>query len=1007
MEEEERRPPVQPPAPAVAAVRRPGPPVHQTSPAAAKIALFRSLFRGREDVYSRRYESRRTGRSGYQPACVHEWVRGVCEKPRVRCSECAHRQLLPVTDEVVRGHLTGRDSSGAPFVMGLYPMLLDETCFLLVVDFDGNEWMADARVFREACRRLGFPVVLERSPSGRGGHFWFFFEEAVPALLARKLGSAVLTTAMEARPEIGLRSYDRLIPNQDTLPNGGFGSLVALPLQHDARQRGNSVFVDDSFAAYPDPWAFLSRAPRLGHAFVESFVREAERRDRVIGIPGVVPDAGDPSGRSAPAPSRRRAHEPVPGPLPGSLEIGLGDQVYFRKAELPPPLRNRLIRLAAFRNPEFQQAQALRLSTHAIPRIIGCAEDFPEHLGLPRGCLAEAVGLLKSLGIRTVVRDERQAGRPLTCTFQGELRPEQKEAADALLEHDTGVLAATTAFGKTVVAAWLIAARGVNTLVLVHRRQLLEQWVDRLAMFLGIPPKGIGRLGGGRRRLNGSLDVALVQSLARKGSVEDAVADYGHLVVDECHHLAAPSFELVARRARARYVVGLSATLTRKDGHHPMIFMQCGPVRHRVDARRQAAARPFTHEVIVRPTGFHAGQGGSGNPRSDFQHLFAAVTADEARNALICADVLEAMASGRSVLVLTERTGHLEALAAKLIPQAPQAIVLRGGLGRLELREAFRRLAATPADRNPLLLATGRFIGEGFDDSRLDTLFVTLPVSWHGTIAQYVGRLHRVHEGKREVRVYDYADLDVPMLARMFERRCRGYEAVGYTLLLPASAVPGWPAEVPLPVDASWKHDYAAGVRRLVRDGVDANLGRLFVGATGAPGADAEGIARARSASEAFLFRRLGTLPETAGRFRLNASLPIAFDNQGRMEVDFLDEAARLVVEVDGAQHLGDPVAYRRDRRKDALLQENGYRVLRFLAEDLSRELDGTLDAILRAISNRDRTGRGFGGVGGGGLGRTFCEPPSGAHDTHDQSPEQAPGIEGQRVEKNVAAAAG
>lgn len=939
-------------------------PVDVRSPAADKIALFRSLFRGRDDVYPRRFESRRTGRSGYQPACGNEWVRGVCEKPRLRCSECPHRRLLPITDEVVRWHLSGQDASGAPFVMGVYPMLLDETCFFLAVDFDGDAWRHDATAFRGACRRLNLPVALERSRSGNGGHFWFFFEEAIPAALARTLGFAILTAALEGRPEIGLRSYDRLFPNQDTLPTGGFGNLIALPLQREARSHGNSVFVDESFTPFPDPWEFLSRVPRLAYASVQSLVHEAEKRDRVVGVRSVAPDPTDESRPWTLTPSRCSSREPIPGPLPSSLEIVLADQVYLPKAGLPPALRNRLVRLAAFQNPEFLKAQAMRLPAYDLPRIVACAEDFPQHIGLPRGCLHEVEDLLRTLGIEGRVRDERNPGEPLPCTFAGELRPEQRQAAEALLKHDTGVLAATTAFGKTVVAAWLIAARGVNTLVLVHRQQLLEQWVERLAMFLGIPLRSIGRLGGGRCRLNGQLDVALVQSLARQGTVRDEVCQYGHLVVDECHHLSARSFELVARRARARYVLGLSATLTRKDGHHPIIFMQCGPVRHRVDARHQAAARPFTHQVIVRPTGFRSPRGGTANPRADFQQLVAEVTADETRNAMIVEDVLRAESAGRSILVLTERTDHLEALAARVSPRVPHAVVLRGGMSRRKLREALARLAATPSGRTPLLLATGRFAGEGFDDARLDTLFVTLPVSWHGTVAQYVGRLHRLHEGKREVTVYDYADLDVPMLSRMFERRCRGYEAVGYTILLPASALPGWPQDVPLPVDAAWKHDYAASVRRLVRDGVDAPLGHLFVGAASAPGADTEGIARARSASEAFLFRRLETLPDTRGRFRLNRSLPIAFDHQGRMEVDLVDEASRLVIEIDGSQHLGDPAAYRRDRRKDALLQENGYLVLRFLADDLSRDLDGTLDAILRAISHRESGGRWAGRAG-------------------------------------------
>lgn len=641
----------------------PLPRISAESPAQDKIALFRSLFRGRDDVYPVRFESRRTGRSGYQPACGNEWVPGVCEKPRIRCSECAHRRLLPVTDEVVRWHLSGKDPSGRPFVMGLYPMLLDETCFLLAVDFDGDAWVEDARAFGEVCRTLDLPVVLERSRSGNGGHFWFFFEEALPASLARKLGSVVLTAALESRPEIGLRSYDRLFPNQDTLPTGGFGNLIALPLQREARRRENSLFVDNTFQAYPDQWAFLSQVPRLGYRTVQSIVRQAEGRDRVLGIRSVEPEETPTPRPWALAPSRRPVDDLGPLTMTGPLELVLGDQIYVPKTGLPPVLRNRLVRIAAFQNPEFHKAQALRLSTHDLPRIVSCTEDLPEHLGLPRGCLSEVEALLKSLGIRTVIRDERCAGRPLDVSFQGQLRPDQKQAVEALVKHDIGVLAATTAFGKTVVAAWMIAARRVNTLILVHRQQLLEQWVDRLGAFLGIPARSIGRLGGGRRRLNGSLDVALVQSLVRNGTVQDAVADYGQLIVDECHHLSARSFELVARRAKARHVLGLSATLTRKDGHHPIIFMQCGPVRHRVDARLQAVARAFTHEVIVRTTGFRAPEGGSANPRADFQRIFAAVTTHESRNALICSDVLDAVAAGRSILLLTERTEHLEALA--------------------------------------------------------------------------------------------------------------------------------------------------------------------------------------------------------------------------------------------------------------------------------------------------------------------------------------------------------
>lgn len=926
--------------------------VSRNSPPAAKIALFRSLFRGRDDVYPRRFESRRTGRSGYSPVCANEWVRGLCDKPAVRCPECPNRRFLPFTDETVRQHLAGQDETGGEFVIGVYPMLLDESCFFLAADFNKEGWQEDMAAIRETCHRMGLVATIERSRSGNGAHLWLFFDAAIPAILARKLGAHILTETMERRPEIGLDSYDRLFPNQDTLPRGGFGNLIALPLQKRARDNGHSVFVDDRLLPWPDQWAFLSSVRKIARVEAEAIVGAADRRGRVVGVRLPVLDEDDEEPWTLPA-SRRHAELPMAGPLPKSLQLILGNEIYIAGEGLPAALRNRLLRLAAFQNPEFCRAQAMRLPTFGKPRIICCAAEYPLHIGLPRGCLDEIRDLLAGLGIECVLRDERNAGTPLSASFRGSLRPEQQVAAEALAGHDQGVLAATTAFGKTVVAAWLIAKRGVNTLVLVHRQQLLEQWVERLSAFLELPAAAIGRIGGGRRKPNGRLDVALIQSLVRHGAVDERVGQYGHLVIDECHHLPACSFEQLARRARARYVLGLSATVIRKDGHHPIIFMQCRPVRHRVKAREQAAGRPFSHNVWVRPTAFRQLAADDADLRVRFHDLHTALIADESRNRLIIDDVAEAVRAGRSPVVLTERTDHLVQLAGRLSPVVRHLVVLRGGMGRKPLQEALDRLAAIPEEEERVVLATGGFLGEGFDDARLDTLFLTLPVSWRGTIAQYAGRLHCLHDHKREVRIYDYADLNVPMLARMFDRRCTGYEAVGYSILLPASAVPGWPPEVPLPVEPEWKRDYAASVQRLIRDGVDVPLGKLFVHATRVFEPGAQGADRARSASEAFLYRRLETLPETAGRFVLNSDLPIPFDGRGEMEVDLLSTETRVAVEVDGAQHLGDREAYRRDRRKDALLQENGYLVLRFLAEDVGKHLDDVLDTLLRAMANR------------------------------------------------------
>lgn len=930
--------------------------IYRQSSPEVKIGLFRALFRGREDVFARRFESRRTGRSGYAPACANEWVRGICEKPRIKCAACAHRQFIPVSDAVVRAHLLGQDRERRPFVMGVYPMLADESCFFLAVDLDKEGWREDAGALLESCSELGVPAALERSRSGNGAHLWCFFDEALPAVLARKLGTALLTHAMGQRPELGFASYDRLFPNQDTLPKGGFGNLIALPLQAAAREQGNSLFVDSSFRAYEDQWAFLSEQPRLSVREVETVVDQAERRGQILGVPR-VPDDDDRMRRPWELTPSRTPRESLTGDLPERISAVLSDRIYLPKDDLSPPLRNQLLRLAAFQNPEFYRAQVMRLPTYDKPRVIGCAEEFPGHIALPRGCLESLRKTLREHGVKIRVRDKRTAGQPIDVVFQGTLRPDQEEAGRALVPHATGVLAATTAFGKTVLAAAMIAERGVNTLVLVHRRQLMDQWAERLTAFLNLEEKQIGRLGGGRRKLKGVVDIALLQSVVRKGVVDDRIADYGHVIVDECHHVSATNVELAVRAAKAKYILGLSATVTRKDGHHPIIFMQCGPVRHVVSARDHAGTSELVKEVIVRPTRFDPPpENEHEDVRVDFAHLMDQLTRDAQRNETICEDVAVAVSAGAFPLVLTERTEHVDRLAHRLQERGIDAIRIRGGMSKRDLQDALRRIADSAGGLTRAVVATGRFVGEGFDAPGLDALFVAMPVSWKGTVAQYVGRLHRLCEGKDRVRVFDYADLDVPTLARMFDRRCKTYRRQGYSVLLPASALPGWPQDVPLPVDEKWRQTYTASVQRLIRDGVDVPLAALFADVATIESLDTrKGAERARSASEAFLFRRLESLPETQGRFQLNVRLSIPFRTQPSMEVDFLDEQSRIVIELDGAHHFGDLEAYRRDRTKDYLLQEHGYCVLRFLAEDLGHHLNEVLDTILRALDHSSR----------------------------------------------------
>jgi superfamily II DNA or RNA helicase len=750
----------------------------------AKISLFRSLFKGRDDVYPRRFESTKTGRSGYQPACQNEWVRGICKKPKIKCRDCDNKNYLPVTDQVIRNHLMGFDpSANSPkdFTIGVYPLLDDETCWFLAADFDKDTWKEDVIAFLETCQVHNVPAILERSRSGNGGHVWIFFSEPIPASLARRLGSYLLTRTMEHRPEIGLDSYDRFFPNQDTMPKGGFGNLIALPLQKKPRDRDNSVFVDESFEPYPDQWAFLSTVRRLNRLEIDAIVDEASEFGGILGIRHAITDDEDDEPWTAP-PSRRRKEKPITTPLPDSISLVLGNQLYVAKEDVPPPLKNQLIRLAAFQNPEFYKAQAMRLSTYDKPRIIGCCEDFPNHIGMPRGCLDDVIELLQFHKVKSEIIDERFPGSPIDLQFQGILRPEQQEAANAMLSADIGVLSATTGFGKTVIAAYMIAQRKTNTLILVHRRQLLHQWKAQLASFLDLSDSQIGQIGGGKRKPTEEIDIATIQSLYRKSVVDDIVGEYGYLIVDECHHVSAWSFENVVRQSKAKYVTGLSATVTRKDGHHPIIFMQCGSVLHRVDERKQAEARPFNHKAIIRKTEFTLPEAIQDEERPSIHQIYTALVNDEKRNNMIVKDVMNAINNKRSPVVLTERIQHLTYWADRLSSKVRNMFVFQGGMGAKKIQLLKEQLIDLPDDEERLILATGRYLGEGFDDARLDTLFLTLPISWRGTLTQYAGRLHRLHYSKKEVLVYDYVDFDVPVLVRMFDKRRRGYKSIGYEI---------------------------------------------------------------------------------------------------------------------------------------------------------------------------------------------------------------------------------
>ena len=732
---------------------------------AEKISLFRALFHGRNDVFPVQWENGK-GKSGYSPACDNEWKQGLCKKAQgVKCGECTVSAFTSVSDGVIYNHLSGKHT------VGVYPLREDDSCVLLAVDFDGSDWKSDVCAYAKSCREFDIPVAVEISRSGNGAHAWIFFSSSVQAVDARRLGTAILSYTCAQIKQLELKSYDRLFPNQDRLPKGGFGNLIVLPLQKSPRAKGCSVFVDSKMNPYPDQWLFLKKIKRMDPRDIDPIVLQASGGKHPLDVAFIEnEDLAKPWAR------RSGASGLLSGSIPRKVTMTFANLLYFEKSQLPLCLSNRLIRLAAFQNPEFYKAQKMRFSTWDKPRVIGCAENFPNHIGLPRGCLDDAIELLTQNNIHHEIVDERVTGDAINLSFSANLRLDQEAAVAGMLNHDHGVLCAPTAFGKTVSAAAMVARRNVPTLVILHRKDLLDQWKEQLAMFLGLAASDIGVIGGGKSKITGIVDIALNQSISRKGKVKSLVELYGHIIVDECHHVGAVSFEAILKRVKAKYVLGLTATPIRRDGKQPVIFMCIGPVRY---TATKAASAPQDLKVTPQTVSTSIELPENTGIQSIYQHLVH----DEVRTKKIVSRTVQLYTEGRKVLVLTERKEHLEIMSTHLKNLIPNIFVLHGGIKSKARREIIELLKALPPSEPRIVLAIGKLIGEGFDHPPLDTLVLTMPVSWKGTLQQYAGRLHREHAEKSSVRIYDFVDNGHPYLLSMWEKRKRGYRAMGYQII--------------------------------------------------------------------------------------------------------------------------------------------------------------------------------------------------------------------------------
>lgn len=722
-----------------------------------KIQLFTSLFKWRTDIYAKRWESNKTWKSGYTPACKNEFDKIKCNKFKIKCSNCLNRELLPLTEDVILKHLTGQ------ITIGIYPLLQGDLCHFLAIDFDKKTFEKDVIAFWDTCNELNIPMYVEKSRSGNWAHIWIFFSEKILAKNARKLWTILLTKTMD-KMSISMSSYDRLFPNQDTMPNWWFWNLIALPFQGKSSKDWNTLFVNEYFEPLENQQEILANVKRLNNNDILEFLRKND--DDFVEEEEILDEDE--------IPKRKIPKEII---FINNVECIFDNQIYIKKLKLLPNEVSYLKRLASFTNPVFFEKQKFRMPVYNTPRIITCFEEDSRFLILPRWCLDDIQNTCNKSNVKLIIKDTREKWIEIDFKFAWKLDEKQELAKKELLKYDFWILSATTGFWKTVIWASIISDLKINTLVVVHTRQLLKQWKERLSTFLWVNKREIWQIWDGKEKPNWKLDVAILQSLYKKDNINEVVENYWLVIVDECHHISAFSFEQVLKAVRAKYVYWLTATPIRKDGHHPIIFMQCWNIRYKVNAKQ---IKNDIEKVVIFKETFYKFQNFESTEKFLITDIYNDMVYNETRNNLIVSDITEIVKEGRIPIILSERVEHLNILKEKLNNLDIPIIIYKSWITKKEDLENKKILEEADKNEIPrIILWTSKLIWEGFDDDRLDTLFLTMPVSWKGRISQYVGRLHRDYKGKNKVMVYDYVD-NMKMLENMCEKRKKAYKSLGY-----------------------------------------------------------------------------------------------------------------------------------------------------------------------------------------------------------------------------------